>query len=96
MSISLSNDNLKREIRLQEGETSLNKRDLLLYKNAEYGYKNMLDAIIEICDYDPIQAEQCAYLAYHKGFCQIKHDDSFRLKKMLKEFEKKGLWVQLI
>ena len=96
MSISLSNDNLKREIRLQEGETSLNKRDLLLYKNAEYGYKNMLDAIIEICDYDPIQAEQCAYLAYHKGFCQIKHGDSFRLKKMLKEFEKKGLWVQLI
>lgn len=96
MSISLSNDSFKKGIRLQKEDSSLKKKDLVLFKNADNGYKDMLDAIIEICDYDPIQAEQCAYLAYHKGCCQIKRDYSFKLKKMLKEFERKGLWIQLI
>ena len=96
MSISLSNDNFKREIKRQGEESSLENKNLLLFKNAEDGYKDMLDAIIEICDYDPIQAEQCAYLAFHKGHCQIKYGDLFKLKKMLKEFERKGLWVKLI
>lgn len=96
MSVSLGSDSFKREIKLKEDDSSLSKKNLLLFRNADNGYKEMLDAIIEICNYDPIQAEQCAYLAYHKGYCQIKHERSFKLKKMLKEFEKKGLWVQLI
>lgn len=96
MGISLSDDSFNSDISSQEDGSSLLKRDLFLFKSTEHGYKDMLDAIIEICDYEPIQAEQCAYLAFYKGYCQIRHDRPFKLKRMKKEFEIKGLSVQLI
>jgi ATP-dependent Clp protease adaptor protein ClpS len=96
MSKFVNDDSFNRDVSSHKGDSPLLDVDLLLFTNGDHGYKDMLDAIIEICDYEPVQAEQCAYLAFNKGYCQIKHGKSFRLKKMKKEFERKGLCVQLI
>jgi len=28
--------------------------------------------LVEICGHDPVQAEQCALIAHHKGSCEVK------------------------
>lgn len=96
MGISFRDDSVKRDVKSHEDELSLVKRDLLLFKSTEDGYKGMLDALIEICDYDPVQAEQCAYLAHYRGYCQIKSDIPSKINKLKIEFEQKGLWVQIV
>lgn len=79
-----------------DAKSSLYQRNLLVFKNEKHKYKDVLDAIIEICDYDPVQAEQCAYLVEYMGCCQIKHGTIYKLKRLRKEFERKGLWVKII
>jgi ATP-dependent Clp protease adaptor protein ClpS len=29
-------------------------------------------SLMEICDHDPIQAEQCAWIVHHNGKCSVK------------------------
>jgi len=95
MCISLRDDRVNKLISSTD-ELFFSKKDLLLFKNTEHGYKDVLDILIEICDYDPIRAEQCAYLTCYKGYCHIKSGIHSEINKLLKEFEKKGLWVQVI
>jgi len=95
MSFSFNDDNLMKN-NLDDSDYLLSKRDLLLFKNIEHDYKFVLDTLIEVCNYEPVRAEQCAFLVDYKGFCQIKSGLVYNLNRIKKEFERKGLWAEII
>lgn len=50
---------------------------LLLWNDDVNSFDDVIEALIDICAFDPIQAEQCATIAHYKGKCAIKSNPSF-------------------
>ena len=45
---------------------------LILFNDDYNTFDHVIESSIEICGHDPVQAEQCAVLAHHKGSCEVK------------------------
>jgi ATP-dependent Clp protease adaptor protein ClpS len=59
-------------------------RFLILHNDDVHSFDYVIDSLIEVCDMDATQAEQCTYLVHYKGKCDIKKG-SFDLLKPFKE-----------
>ena len=49
-----------------------NEYTLILFNDDYNTFDHVIESLVEICGHDPVQAEQCALLAHHKGSCEIK------------------------
>jgi ATP-dependent Clp protease adaptor protein ClpS len=59
-------------------------RFLILHNDDVHSFDYVIDSLIEVCEMDATQAEQCTYLVHYKGKCDIKKG-SFGLLKPYKE-----------
>ncbi len=84
------NQNLKNP--LKKDEVGINKdRNLILYNDSTNTFDYVINCLIEVCDHDIIQAEQCAFITHYKGKCDIKKGDYKSLKPMRTILIDKGL-----
>jgi ATP-dependent Clp protease adaptor protein ClpS len=49
-----------------------NNRFLILHNDEVHTFDYVIDALINVCELEPIQAEQCTYLVHYKGKCDVK------------------------
>lgn len=68
---------------------------LILYNDSKNTFDHVISCLINICDHDVIQAEQCAYIANYKGKCDIKKGEYKFLKELKDSLIKKGLIVSI-
>ena len=47
-------------------------RFLILHNDDIHTFDFVIDALIKVCELEPIQAEQCTYLVHYKGKCDVK------------------------
>lgn len=47
-------------------------REIVLHNDDVNTFDHVILSLIEICDHDPIQAEQCAWIVHHNGKCSVK------------------------
>ena len=59
-------------------------RFLILHNDDVHSFDYVIDSLIEVCEMDATQAEQCTYLVHYKGKCDVKKG-SFGLLKPFKE-----------
>jgi len=59
-------------------------RFLILHNDDVHSFDYVIDCLIEVCEMDATQAEQCTFLVHYKGKCDIKKG-SFGLLKPYKE-----------
>jgi len=59
-------------------------RFLILHNDDVHSFDYVIDSLIEVCEMDATQAEQCTFLVHYKGKCDIKKG-SFGLLKPFKE-----------
>ena len=71
-------------------ETS-KKRFLVLHNDDVHTFDYVIDALIDICEHDTLQAEQCTMIIHFKGKCSIKGGTFDQLKTMKERFIKKEL-----
>ena len=45
---------------------------LILHNDDIHTFDYVIDSLIEICEMDTVQAEQCTYLVHYKGKCEVK------------------------
>lgn len=45
---------------------------LILFNDDYNTFEHVIESLVEICGHDPVQAEQCALIAHHRGSCEIK------------------------
>ena len=45
---------------------------LILFNDDYNTFDHVIESLVEICGHDPVQAEQCALIAHHKGSCEVK------------------------
>ncbi len=81
---------------LEKEETISNKGNcLILYNDDRNSFDHVINCLMEICEHDIIQAEQCAYIANYKGKCDIKRGEYQYLKKLKNALIEKGLIVSI-
>ena len=55
---------------------------LILHNDDVHTFDYVIQALMEICDHDYIQASQCAIITHYKGKCEVKHGRFPSLKEM--------------
>jgi ATP-dependent Clp protease adaptor protein ClpS len=67
--------------------------DLILFNDDVNTFEFVIESLVEICDHDFEQAEQCALITHFKGKCAIKSGGAEALKIMADELTRRGLTV---
>lgn len=68
---------------------------LILQNDDVHDFVYVIDSLIEICDHDLVQAEQCTYLVHYRGECEVKTGKYEQLKEMYNLLLDKGLTVSI-
>lgn len=64
---------------------------LILYNDEVNEFDYVIESLIQVCRHDPIQAEQCTFIAHMKGKCDVKKDIYNKLKPMREALSDRGL-----
>jgi len=57
-----------------ENETNEVKlRELVLYNDDYNTFEFVIESLVEICNHDLLQAEQCTYIIHYNGKCAVKN-----------------------
>ncbi len=66
-------------------------RFLILHNDDVHSFDYVIDSLIEVCEMDATQAEQCTYLVHYKGKCDIKKGSFVVLKPYREGLTERGL-----
>lgn len=68
---------------------------LILYNDDVNTFDFVIETLIEVCEHDPMQAENCAWIAHYKGKCAVKKGTVNELKPCHKEMTNRMLTVEI-
>jgi ATP-dependent Clp protease adaptor protein ClpS len=71
------------------------ERGLVLYNDNVNDFDFVIKALIEVCDHNQEQAEQCTLIAHYKGKCNVRNGDYQEMKSMYDEMSLRGLTVAI-
>lgn len=77
------------EIQLAE-KVKLNK-NVILYNDDVNTFEFVIETLIEVCNHNKLQAEQCTYLVHYKGKCAVKTGSLNELKPVQTALLDRGL-----
>lgn len=70
-------------------------KSLILYNDDFNTFDFVIRSLIDVCNHDEIQAEQCAFIVHYKGKCAVKSDSFSNLKPMFDELSRRDLTVSI-
>jgi ATP-dependent Clp protease adaptor protein ClpS len=79
---------------IQQDSTTI-QRGLILYNDEVNTFEFVIDTLIEVCNHEHEQAEQCALITHFKGKCTVKTGNYDEIKPMYEEMTLRGLTVSL-
>ncbi len=80
----------------QESKELLNEnKSLVLFNDDVNTFDFVIDTLIEVCEHDQIQAEQCALIVHYKGKCAVKSGSFNELTPPFKEMSNRDLTVAI-
>ncbi len=82
------------EIQLLEQEAEQHR--IILHNDDFNTFDFVIESLMEICEHDLHQAEQCTMLVHYKGKCDVKTGDLEDLKPRCSELLKRGLSAELV
>jgi ATP-dependent Clp protease adaptor protein ClpS len=66
-------------------------RDLILYNDDVNTFDYVIECLVEICEHDLLQAEQCTYIVHYTGKCTVKSGSYSKLNPMREALCERGL-----
>ncbi|WP_139423470.1 ATP-dependent Clp protease adaptor ClpS [Chryseobacterium mulctrae] len=69
---------------------------LILHNDDIHTFDDVIEALIQICKHDPIQAEQCTMLVHFKGKCTVKTGSIDILKPMHEKLIARSLTSEIV
>jgi ATP-dependent Clp protease adaptor protein ClpS len=70
--------------------------DLVLFNDDVNTFDWVIETLIEVCDHDALQAEQCAYIVHYKGKCTVKSGDFEFLEPLQRELSNRNLSAEVV
>jgi ATP-dependent Clp protease adaptor protein ClpS len=68
---------------------------LVLYNDDYHSFDYVIDALVEICRMDPVQATQCTYLVHYKEKCDVQKGSKEVLLPMRRAFAQRDLKAKI-
>ncbi len=83
-------------LKQNEDDVSLLEQDvlenkLIVHNDDVNTFDWVIESLVEICQHDPIQAEQCSIIIHNKGKCAVKHGSRDRLQPMKEGLTDRGI-----
>ena len=69
---------------------------LMLYNDDNHSFSYIMACLIRFCGHEPLQAEQCATIAHHKGVCSVKSGDFLDIFEIHNDFEKLKVKTEIV
>ncbi|MFW6327458.1 MAG: ATP-dependent Clp protease adaptor ClpS [Bacteroidota bacterium] len=83
-------EKIEEEVEVVDDETG-HKSFLVLHNDDHHTFDYVIDALIEVCDHDLEQAEQCTFMVHYKGKCDVKKGSKTFLRPMRQGLIDRGL-----
>ncbi len=80
------------------GNTEIQAQDpcqLILFNDDVNSFDYIIEILVDVCLHDPLQAEQCTWIAHYKGKCAIKEGIFSELKPIHDEMGNRGVTVSI-
>tara|TARA_R110001592_G_scaffold237306_12_gene496414 strand:- start:12117 stop:12428 length:312 start_codon:yes stop_codon:yes gene_type:complete len=65
--------------------------EVVLFNDDHNTFDFVIDTLIDLCDHNEVQAEQCAVLVHYKGQCSVKKGDHDSMLGISREMNRRGL-----
>lgn len=92
--MSKQTDTRSKEVEVMVEELVAN-HEIILFNDDVHTFDYVIDSLIEICDHDPIQAEQCTYIVHHNGKCSVKKGSYDELEPRCTALLNRGLTAEI-
>jgi len=86
-----SKEHPQKEIHEENEQHHKKDRFLVLHNDDYHTFDYVIDALVEICEHDMQQAEQCTLLIHYKGKCDVKKGSFSYLRPLKKALVQKEL-----
>ena len=86
-----SKEQIQKDINEESDQDNSQERFLILHNDDYHTFDYVISALIEICNHDVPQAEQCTLLVHYKGKCDVKKGSFSYLRPMKNAFTQKDL-----
>lgn len=70
---------------------SANQKSLVLYNDDYHTFNYVIDALMEVCNMERVQAIQCTYLVHYKQKCEVKRGSRSDLLPMRRALSARDL-----
>jgi ATP-dependent Clp protease adaptor protein ClpS len=71
------------------------RRDLILFNDEKNTFDFVIQTLVDVCEHNQIQAEQCTLVAHYKGKCPVMSGLFTELKPKSDEMTRRGLTVAI-
>lgn len=66
-------------------------REIVLHNDDVNTFDHVIGSLVEVCDHEPIQAEQCAWIVHNNGKCSVKRGTYDQLEARCHALQQRGL-----
>ena len=66
-------------------------RELVLYNDDYHTFDFVIESLIEVCNHELLQAEQCTFIVHYNGKCAVKNGTYDKLNPMRVALIDRGL-----
>jgi len=77
-------------------EKETRKYEIVLHNDDVNTFDFVIDTLIDVCEHDLIQAEQCTILVHYKGKASVKHGVYNKLKPICSKLLDMGLSAEIM
>ncbi len=70
-------------------------KELILYNDDVNTFDFVIETLVDVCEHDPLQAEQCAMVVHYNGKCSVKSGSFNELKPRKDEMTNRKLTVSI-
>ncbi|MEO7080537.1 MAG: ATP-dependent Clp protease adaptor ClpS [Flavobacteriales bacterium] len=70
-------------------------KEIILHNDDVNTFEHVIVSLMDICDHEPLQAEQCAWLVHYTGKCSVKRGTFEVLQPMCEALCDRGLSAEI-
>ena len=90
-----ANTEVEEEVDLLVQELFHYEKNLIIYNDDFNTFDHVIDALVKVCEHNPIQAEQCTWIIHYKGRCGVKRGDYESLEPMCTALLERGISAEI-
>jgi len=87
-------EHVKEEVVVKDKETPL--YEIMVYNDDYNTFDHVIDTLIDTCDHNPHQAEQCTLIIHYNGKCAVKTGEYKDLKPRCTRILEAGINAEIV